>query len=471
MEELSNKKIAVLGVGQEGVAVSSYLIRHGLNFDLLDEKDFSLWSQEAQNLAITNNLNYTCGPDYLLNLKKYEVVFRSPGIWRLSPELIEAERLGVKITSQAKFFFKYCPSKIIGITGTKGKGTTSSLVYEILIKAKEDNNFLAHGFLNAQSNIYLTGNIGKTQPLDFLDNLTNQDIVVYELSSFQLQDLEQSPHISVVLMTTADHLDKHKSLDEYHNAKQNITLYQKENDFLIFNKDYIASSQISENSPAKKIEISTSKVTNGCQIGETSLSINIPEFNTLEDINIEGVLLRGRHNLENIAAASLAGLCAGAGIKSIKTAISEFKGLEHRLSFIGTKHGASFYDDSIATVPETTIAAINSFSEPTILILGGSEKNSDFSNLAKLIVENKNIKALVIVGQTTEKILQALQSSGQYSGQIFTGARDMEEIFSQIKEVSRSGDVVLLSPACASFGMFKDYKERGDKFIEEVNKL
>jgi UDP-N-acetylmuramoylalanine--D-glutamate ligase len=205
LQELQTKKVAVLGYGQEGKAVTSYLQKHGVVPTICDVRPFEKFSPEEQTLL--TNAPRILGESYLDTLTDFKIVFRSPGIWRLHPKLTEAERKGVVISSQAKWFFSHSPAVHVGVTGTKGKGTTSSLVREIL----------SAGF--PQKQVVLTGNVGKTQPLEILDSLDQDSLVVYELSSFQLQDLDVSPHVACVLMVTSEHLDHHKDLAEYHDAK------------------------------------------------------------------------------------------------------------------------------------------------------------------------------------------------------------------------------------------------------------
>ncbi len=452
---LNNKLVAVLGFGQEGRATVNYLQKHGIKPVLFDQRPWEEWEKSAQDEIKALGINFIFGPQAFFELKGFDVAFRSPGI-KISQLTIN----NLQLTSQTKFFFDNCPAKIIGVTGTKGKGTTSSLIYEVLSKQSK--------ILNLKSKIFLTGNIGKTQALDIIDNLNRDDWVVYELSSFQLQDLEKSPHIGVVLMVTSEHLDYHKDIEEYVEAKSAIVKYQTADDLAIVNADFPSSIKIGEQGSGQKIYFSRQKeLERGIYLQEGKITVsdilgqNIP-------YQISNVQLRGAHNLENIEAAI--GACIAAGVKDanvIQTAINNFKGLEHRLEFVEEKNGIKFYNDSFSTTPETAIAAINSFSEPLILILGGSSKNSDFTELGKSIIAAKNIKALILVGEEASRIKSVIrQKDGRLA--LLEGAKNMQEIFSQIKTVAKTGDVVLLSPACASFDMFKNYKDRGEQFKKYV---
>ena len=310
-------------------------------------------------------------------------------------------------------------------------------------------------------NAYLTGNIGKTQPLEILDGLKTEDVVVYELSSFQLQDLTQSPHTAVVLMATSEHLDYHKDNSEYLEAKSAIAKFQTADDTTIINADYQNSVKIGEHGQGKKMYFSH-KMDGGadCYVKGEDIVIADSDFK----LPVSELLLKGSHNLENIMAAALAARSAGASDEAIISTAKKFKGLEHRLEYVGEKQGLKFYNDSFSTTPETAIAAINSFTEPEIVILGGSRKKSDFTALGNAVADVKNIKALIVIGEEGDKIQASIDNAGGFKNFILTGAKNMEEIFQQIKSVAQKGDIVLLSPACASFGMFKNYKDRGEQF-------
>ena len=439
--DLKGKLVAVLGFGQEGKATAKYLIQHGINPVLFDQKPWDEWPEEEKQHIKSLGLNFIFGPQAFLELKGFDVAFRSPGIRLHDIQSLEIHNLA--LISQTKYFFENCPAKIIGITGTKGKGTTAALIYEIL-SASAQKKLTAKQSETAQ-NVYLTGNIGKVQPLDILDNLKSDDLVVYELSSFQLQDLDKSPHIAVVLMVTSEHLDYHKNLAEYHEAKSAITRYQNHNDWAVVNSDYPASKEIGSLGKGKKIYFS----------GQ--------DFSLLSH---EKIQLRGKHNLENIQAAVKVSEIFNVDPEITKKVVSEFKGLEHRLEFVGQRHGIKFYDDSFSTTPETAIAAINSFSEPLVLVLGGSGKHSDFSLLGQAISNAKNIRALILVGEESQRIKSAISSfrGDGASPLMLEGAQNMREIFEKIKQSAHIGDAVVLSPACASFGMFNNYKDRGDQF-------
>lgn len=445
---LKNKKIAVVGLGVEGLSSVKYLKKHGAKVTKLDK---------AKN------------KDYLLNLDQYDLIVRSPGV-RLSE--LRTHNLGLitsKITSQTKLFFDLCPCPIIGVTGTKGKGTTASLIYEMLKKEGRDSP-------GGEASVYLGGNIGKP-PLEFLDKLTPQSIVVLELSSFQLLDLTKSPHIAVMLMTTSEHLDYHKDTREYVEAKRNILSHQSSNDFAVVNRDYPASLVSDVYSDGKVFYISRERSgREGCYIENGAIWIQkaYPSAGSGQGktkiIESSSIKIPGRHNLENACAACMAADLAGVSKESMVSVLKSFKGLEHRLELVRTIKGVRYYDDSFSTTPETAIAAIEAFKNPEILILGGSSKGSDFTELGRVISSKGNIKVIIGIGKEWHRIKAEFQISN-FKFQTFEGLKDMRSIVKKAREIAKKGDVVLLSPACASFDMFANYKDRGEQFKKEVNRL
>lgn len=407
MIDFKGKKVVVLGAGDDTKDVIPYLEKEGALVTILDEK-------KGQSFY---------------NLSTYDVIVRSPGVYRYRSEIEEAEKNGVIVTSKIKLFFDLCPAKIIGVTGTKGKGTTATLIYEILKKAGKK--------------VYLGGNIG-TGIFHLLPDLDKTSWVVLELSSFQLIDLEKSPHIGVVLMVTLDHQNWHISEEEYVTAKKNIVVYQKATNFAVVNKDYPNSVAIGKAAKGKVFWISGTDVTFSSR-------------------------LRGEHNKENISAAIAVAKIIGVPFEET---VANFKGLEHRLEEVRTVNGVTFYNDSFSTVPETAIAAIKAFHEPEIIILGGSEKGSDFTKLGKTIAQASNIKAVILIGLMTERIEKAIKNADpENKVKIIKGSKNMDEIVKTAYNNAISGNVVLLSPACASFDMFQSYKDRGQQFKDAVNLL
>ncbi len=407
LEELSKKKIALVGLGTNNQKLADFLHKHGIQFEVIDH-----WEQPE---------------DLVGKFDKFDIIFRTPSLPYLSAAVQNAKLAGIEVSSQTKLFFALCPAKIIAITGTKGKGTTSSLVAKILEAAGKK--------------VWLAGNIGR-DPFEFIEEIQPDDLVVLELSSFQLQDLEASPHIAVVLSITPDHLNHHRDFEEYIRAKSNILAYQKESDFAILHTtlpDWFQGL-----GKAVKVYIDPKTVTDYKR------------------------KLLGEHNLENIAAASSVAKILHIPEDTIKKIVANFEPLPHRLQVIAEKNGVTYVDDSISTNTESTVAAIKAFPNPIIAILGGSSKGLDYSTLGRAIGEENHVKAIILLGEEAQKIRENLQN---FSGQVFMGAKNMAEVFDQLKPIASQGDVVLLSPAAASFDMFKDYKDRGEQFAAEVSKL
>jgi len=330
---------------------------------------------------------------------------------------------------------KECPAKIIGVTGTKGKGTTSTLIYEILKAAGKD--------------VYLAGNIGKPY-LELLTVLNEKSLVVMEMSSFQLIDMGVSPHVAVVLNITEDHMDWHKDRKEYVDAKKNIVKYQLKNDFAVINKEYETSKSFAEEGEGRVVYFSK---------------------RSLDAKYKKGLILRGEHNLENIAAGITVAKIIGVGEDLIKKTVRNFKGLEHRLEFVREVKGVKYYNDSFATGPQPTIAAINSFSENETLILGGSDKGLNYSQLGETISQKKNVKNIILIGDTKGKIVETFKGLSPQIGIFDMGYASMKEIVRKAYTVTPEGGVVILSPASASFDMFKNYKDRGAQFKSAVESL
>lgn len=402
-----------MGLGREGLATFNFLKNNKIKCAVLDVKF---------------DKNYTS------RIKNYDVVFRTPGFPRLHPRLMEAEKRGIIISSHIKLFFDLCPAKVIGITGTKGKTTTAFLIYSILKRKFPKKTFIA-------------GNFGKPA-LDILPKLKNDSLVILELSSFQLQDLDKSPDIAVITNLTLDHMDPsgkfapstHQTAKEYFNAKMNIVKHQGIRDFAVINKEF--KNKVKSIGHGKKL------------------------YPTLP-LSLE-TKLKGKHNLQNITLAIEAGKILKVPMKSILKAVKNFKGVEHRLEFVKKISGISFYNDSAATNPDATLAALKSFKEPTHLILGGSDKGLDYKNLAGYVSKSKNIKTIALIGELKKKLYRILKIKPGLEIKKFKSLK--ETILTLYKKADKN-EVVLLSPAAASFDMFQNYVERGDEFKKLVNQL
>ncbi len=440
--------VAILGYGTDGASATGYWHKQGANITICDEKTDLLLPEYADSKL---------GPDYLENLSNFDLIVRSPGI---RPDKIVAANnddtaILNKVTTTINEFFAHCPAPIIAVTGTKGKGTTSMLIYKMLS--------------NAGKKAFIGGNIG-TVPLDFLQDVTEDSIVVLELSSFQLIDFKYAPKVGVCLMVVPEHQDWHKGIKEYYDAKSQLFANQTETDRAIFNAASDISRKVVNVSKGSKIPY---YVPPKGQLANTVAGAYVEGDQICMEgtiiCNVSDVGLLGRHNLENICAA-IAAVWPQLhnNIAAIKLAIHDFTGMEHRLEFVREVNYVKYYNDSFATTPEATVAAIRAFEQPKVVILGGIDKGIPFYDVVSEVI-NSHVRRVIVIGKTGEKIMELLIARGYEK--ITLGGTNMTEIVHAAQKEAQPGDVILLSTACASFDMFKDYKDRGNQFKEVVNSL
>lgn len=451
---LKSRKIAIVGFGKEGLSAANFLAQDNL-ITVFDDREKREIDPTFFKRVRAKNVDFCLGGSKSKE-SKFDLVIRSPGV---RPDHLLIKKLiknGATLTSSIKIFFDQCPTKIIGVTGTKGKGTTATLIYEML-KCKYPSVFLA-------------GNIG-TPALDVLPKLTRKSLVVLELSSFQLFDLTKSPQIAVILMITSEHLDWHKDTKEYQKAKESIVRFQTKDDFAVINQDFEVARSFAAKTKAKVLFVSTTNVTNGVYVaGDKVISqVDKKEGKKEEIIDTQDIFIPGIHNLENVVAAVAVAKILKVTTYDIRKVLTTFPGLPHRLQLVREIAGVKFYNDSFSTTPETTIAAINAFPDPKILILGGSSKNSDFASLGRKITTDKSVEGLVLIGLERGRIKAAIDAAGTFGGKI-KKAQNMREIVMAATKLAKSGDVIILSPACASFDMFKNYQDRGEQFTKEVRR-
>lgn len=413
-------KIAILGYGVEGKSAERYFTQHEPNAELAV---FERFTDEA-------------------DLSDFDMIVRSPSI---NPGKIAAEK--TKVTSGTQVFFDKCPAPIIGVTGTKGKGTTCSLIAAVLRAA---------GYT-----VHLVGNIG-APALDELDKIRPKDIVVYELSSFQLWDLQKSPQTAVVVHIEPDHLNVHSGFEEYADAKTNIARYQSENDLVVYDSTNPESAKIAQKSPGKKVPYPDEKYAKTSQ-GNLLFSEQI--ICSVSDLKIPGA-----HNQMNALAAIDACWQYTKNPEDYKKGFNSFTGLPHRLKFVREVSGINYYDDSISTTVGSTVAAIKAFDQPKVLILGGSGKGVDFSKLVDEI-KQADIRWVILLGAEADRFEALLAASGLKNFTNLGLSTSMAEVVERAANRAMPGDAVILSPACASFDMFKSYSDRGDQFVAAVEKL
>jgi UDP-N-acetylmuramoylalanine--D-glutamate ligase len=354
-----------------------------------------------------------------------------------------------KATTVQHIFFENVKTKnIIGVTGTKGKGTTSTLIAKMLAAAGKK--------------VHLGGNIGNSM-LDFVHEVQPDNWVVLELSNFQLKDFPYSPHIAVCLMIAPEHMDWHADMNDYLEAKANIFKHQKPEDIAIYFAKDDNSQKIASYSPGKKIPYFQKP---GAHLGANRM-IAIGE-DEMRVTPITEVKLLGEHNLQNICAAITAVWEVTQDLDAVRQVLHSFSGLEHRLELVRASEGIKYYDDSFGTTPDTAIVALRSFKEPKVVILGGSDKGIPFDHLADEVVKS-NVRQVIAIGKTGPKIAELIRRRGFTN--ITEGLSRMPEIVAAASQAAQPGDVVLLSTGCASFGLFRDYKDRGDQFKAAVQAL
>lgn len=434
-------KIAIAGYGVEGRSNLAYFRRR------FPDADYIIADQQpvADPPA---GVTVRTGPEvFARQLGDADMVVRTAG---LPPRAIVTSGT---VWSASNEFFATCPAPIIGVTGSKGKGTTCSLIAAILRAAGRT--------------VHLVGNIG-LPGLDVLPQITPDDVVVYELSSFQLWDLQRSPQVAVVLMVEPEHLDVHRDLDEYLTAKVQIVRHQTAQDSLIYHPSNPYTARIVAGARAR-----------ACRYGvaeDGAVYIHMNKFFVQGRAICDTAALRlpGRHNLDNACAAMSAVYALDPTVpdQAVAEGLASFSGLPHRLKFVDEVRGVRFYDDSIATTPGSASAALRAFRQPTLLILGGHDKGADYSDLARDLARADHLRGVVLIGHNAPRLAAALAQAGLPDNKLTqTGLAPMPAIVQAANTMARPGDVVILSPAAASFGMFDNYVDRGQQFVRAVQAL
>lgn len=449
---LKNKKVAIIGAGVSNVPLFEYLSNLDCDITLFDKKTKDELNSDVLSTISKYNIATSLGSNYLEKLVGFDIIFRSPSFLPTNEYLVKEEKRGAVITTEVEQVIRLAPCKVIGVTGSKGKTTTTTII----------NNILT----NLGYHTYLGGNIGV--PLfTKLDSITSDDIIVLELSSFQLMNMSVSPNVAVVTNISPDHLDIHGSYEEYIDAKKYIFKNQKENDVLVINSDDEIVKDFSKEYSLKVKYFGSSNYEDCYWLDDSFI-----KYNNDKVIDTNNLLLKGKHNYLNICAA----LNAISSIieldnKKLESIVKDIKSVSHRLEFVREIDGVKWYNDSASTTPDKAIAGINAFSEDIVLIAGGYDKNISYDSLAKPILDK--VSKLILFGNTKNKIYDAvmdLKKKGNYDIQIYV-LDTLEEVVEVAKRVSIPGEVVLFSPASASFDMFKNAYQRGDIFKEMVNKL
>lgn len=454
---IKGKYVAIMGMGVSNTPLIKYLMDLDANITVFDKKTEDELGKSLIEEYLLQGVQFSLGEDYLNNLHGYDVIFRSPGIRPDIPPIQKEIDRGAMLTSEIEQLIELCPAKVIGVTGSDGKTTTTTLIYKMLVEEGH--------------HCYLGGNIG-TPIFAQIDEMTPEDIIVLELSSFQLMTLRKSPNISVVTNVSPNHLDIHKSYQEYIDAKKNIFKYQTENDIVVLNYDNDITRDFSVEAKGEVRFFSRrQKLEKGVMLEDNEIKI-VDGSKKESVINIDDILLLGMHNVEN-ACTAIATVKDLVKVDTIVKVLTTFKGVEHREEFVRELNGVKWYNDSIGSSPTRTIAGLASFKEKVILIAGGYDKHLDYTDMGKYILDH--VKILILLGQTKEKIKQATlkEQKERDNGEVLPifECSTLEEAVEIAYKNSVNGDIVFFSPASASFDMFKNFVERGRKFKDLVNNL
>ena len=441
---IKGKKVSVIGIGVSNMPLIRFLTKFGACVTARDKKEREAIAEKAAELE-SMGVTLVCGEKYLDGIPD-DIIFKTPGMRPDNPYLLEAAEKGSVLTSEMELFFELCPCRIFAVTGSDGKTTTTTLIYNILKQA---------GYT-----CYLGGNIGRPLIGD-IEKIKESDMAVLELSSFQLFSMKKSANTAVVTNLSPNHLDWHKNMAEYEEAKKNVYKFQNENDTLIVNYDNEITRRMYGEAKGKAVYFSRKE-----KIGVYAADGIVRDENGAEIMKVSDIKLPGNHNLENYLAAAAA-TKDFVSYDDIKEVARNFSGVEHRIELFREFNGIKFYNDSIASSPTRTLAALNSFSQKLIMISGGYDKKIPFDTIGKPVQEK--VKELVLVGATAEKIKTAVENAG--SDTHITVCRSFEEAVQTAYGYAKEGDIVILSPMCASFDLFDNFMQRGNRFKELVNRL
>ncbi|MEO7364172.1 MAG: UDP-N-acetylmuramoyl-L-alanine--D-glutamate ligase [Candidatus Saccharimonadales bacterium] len=430
-------KIAIIGYGLEGQAAYNY-------WD--DGHGITICDQNAE-LELPAGVSAQLGDDYLANLGEFDIIVRSPHVHPAQLVAAAGEAILSKVTSNTNEFLRVCPTKnIIGVTGTKGKGTTSTLIAELLRAGGKT--------------VHLGGNIG-VPALDLLRaGIKPTDFVVLELSSFQLIDLRSSPQMAVCLMVAPEHLDWHDDFEEYVAAKQQLFIHQSESDIAVYYAADETSTSVADASVGQLLPYYEAP---GAQVLNDAVVIDDQVICQTDELQ-----LLGRHNWQNVCAALTVTWQYTQDLAATRAVLTSFAGLPYRLEFVRDLDGVRYYNDSFGTTPETAIVAMQAFAEPKVIILGGSDKGASYGDLAQVVIAS-HVRCAVLIGEQAWRIQASLEAAGFTD--FILGGETMKDIVEHAQKSAQPGDVVLLSTACASFDLFINYKDRGAQFTSTVQEL
>lgn len=441
------QKVLVIGAARSGLASAEFLAKQGNQVILTDMKQQEPMADLAQ-LGVS--FLWGVQPDVASIEPDYIVM--SPGVPLSIPPVVYAKAHNIPVIGELELAYRSCKAPFVAITGTNGKTTTTTLTGELLKKTGR--------------NVFVGGNIGV--PLaSYAADLSQDDVVVAEVSSFQLESIDTfAPHLALMINLTPDHLDRHGNMETYLACKANIFANQTEQDYLILNYDDAALRSLAGTSKGKVLFFSQKHILEeGVYLDGQDVVLRL-NGESVVICREDEIAIKGKHNLENAMGAILLAYLSGVSVEDIRQVLMQFQGVAHRLEPVRSYNGVLYVNDSKGTNPDSTIKAIEAYDNPLVLILGGLNKGSDFAQLAALV--KARVRRAVVLGEAKDSIIQALQQAGFDH---YTAADTFEEAVRVAAAQAEQGDVVLLSPACASWDMFKSYEERGDLFKQIVNSL
>lgn len=471
MTNWTNTHVLILGAARQGLALARWLSRRGANVTLNDSRPEVELAGAKKSLADVN-VTFVAGGHPLELLDTCDMLCPSGGVPLTLPIVEEAVRRGIPLSNDSQIFMEVVPCKTIGITGSAGKTTTTTLVGEM---AKKQMQSAEGGMQNASAfrrlpSAHIGGNIG--DPLiNHVDDMTADDIAILELSSFQLDQMSVSPNIAAILNITPNHLDRHGTMEAYTNAKARILEFQSDKDTAVLGRDDKGAWDLKKRVKGNLLTFSLNDLDeglNGAYLHDGLLSLR-DGFAYVPLLVREKVQLRGDHNIANVLAAFVIGHAAGFKLDDMLEAAEEFRGVPHRLELVRELHGVRWYNDSIATAPERAAAAVHAFTEPIVLMLGGRDKNLPWDGLAKLIHER--VDHVVVFGEAGEMIQKTVTGFSGVGSVDVRRAETLEAAVMLAAQAASAGDVVLLSPGGTSFDEFKDFAERGAAFRKWVSEL
>lgn len=466
MRDWKRVKVVIVGVARQGVALARYLVNHGAQVVLNDKRRIEDLEDAYRSLAdldqAASAVTWVCGEHPTSILNEAQLVCVSGGVPLDLPLINEAQRRGIPLSNDSQIFLEAAPCKVIGITGSAGKTTTTTLLGRIATAATTSADQRPY------RKAWVGGNIGTPLIAD-VDQMDSSDLAVMELSSFQLEIMKTSPQVAGILNVTPNHLDRHGTMQNYINAKSQILAYQAPDDWAVLGRDDPGAWSLRNQVRGKLLSFGLSELApgeSGAYLQDDQIMVRQEETQTI--LSVSEIQLRGEHNLLNVMAACTLAVVAGLPVNAICTGVRGFTGAAHRLEFVRNWGGADWYNDSIATAPERSMAAIRSFQEPLVLLAGGRDKNLPWQDFADLV--SKRVRCLVLFGEAAPIIQKAMNGFAKSSLEI-VHCETLKDAVSVAASQVQVGDVVLFSPGGTSFDEFTDFEERGECFVQWVKDL